>query len=134
MSILASPKFLRTVMLADAASCLATGAAQLAFTAPLAQWLQLPAALLLGTGWFLLAYAAAAVFVGTRQPVPRGWVGLFAAGNLGWAVGCGALPALGLVAPSALGIAFLAAQALTVLVLADLQWMALRRQRVVGWA
>jgi hypothetical protein len=134
MSVFASPRFLRNVMLADAASCLATGALQVGFTPLLAQWLQLPAPLLAGTGWFLLAYAAAAAFVGTRQPVPRGWVGLFAAGNLAWAVGCFAVFGFGLVAPSALGTAWIAAQVLVVLAMADLQWMGLRRQPVAGWA
>jgi hypothetical protein len=49
MSVFSSPRFLRNVMLADAASCLATGALQAAFAAPLAQLLHLSAPLLTGT-------------------------------------------------------------------------------------
>ena len=134
MSIFASPKFLRHVMLADAASCLATGALQVAFTEPLSQLLTLPAPLLAATGWFLLAYAAVAAWVGTRQPVPRAPVLVFAAGNLGWAAGCIALLAGSWVQPNALGVAWVLAQVAVVVVLAELQWTGLRRYPVTGWA
>lgn len=133
MSIFASPRFLRNVMLADAASCLATGALQLAFTATLAELLHLPAPLLLETGLFLVAYAALAAFVGTRDPVPRGWVRLFAIGNFAWALGCVLLLAAGL-APTAFGVAWVLAQLACVAVLAELQWMGVRRAPVAGWA
>ena len=134
MSIFASPRFLRHVMLADAASCLATGALQVAFTQPLSQLLALPAPLLAATGWFLLAYAAVAAWVGTRLPVPRALVAVFAAGNLGWAVGCVALLAVGGLQPTALGYAWVLAQAAVVSVLAELQWTGMRRYPVTGWA
>ncbi|MEO5672256.1 MAG: hypothetical protein ABIR26_16330 [Ramlibacter sp.] len=134
MSIFTSPRFLRNVLLADSASCVATGVLQLMFTEALARLLHLPAALLVGTGWFLLAYAAFVGFIATREPVPRGWVWLLVAGNLGWALGCLALLASGAIAPTALGIAWIAAQAVTVAVLAELQWTGLRRSPVVGWA
>ncbi len=134
MSIFASPRFLRNVLLADAASCIATGALQLAFAAPLAQLLNLPAALLVGTGWFLLAYAATVAFVATRQPVPRPVVGVIVAGNIGWAAGCVALLASGWVQPTALGMAWVLAQAATVAVLAELQFTGLRRANPPGWA
>ncbi|MBA3771711.1 MAG: hypothetical protein H0X13_04255 [Ramlibacter sp.] len=134
MSIFASPRFLRNVLFADAASCLAPGAAQLVFTAPLAQLLNLPVALLSGTGWFLLAYGATVAFVATRDPLPRPLAGLLVVGNAGWAVGCGTLLASGWIAPTALGIAWVLAQAATVAVLAGLQWSGLRHTRTVGWA
>ena len=134
MSVFASPKFLRNVMLADAASCVGTGALQVMFAAPLAQLLHLPGPLLAGTGWFLIAYAAVAGFVATRQPVPRGWVALFAAGNVAWAIMCIGVLANGALAPTALGIAWVLVQAVVVVVLADLQWMGIRRYPVQGWA
>ena len=43
MSTVASPRFLRYVLYADAASCVATGALQLLFTPSLAHLLNLPA-------------------------------------------------------------------------------------------
>lgn len=129
MSIFASPRFLRKVLLADAASCLATGAAQVAATQPLALLLGLPGPLLAGTGWFLLGYAAVVAVVASRDPVPTPLVWVFVAGNIGWAAACVALLASGLLAPTALGIAWVLAQAVTVATLADLQWAGLRRHR-----
>ena len=134
MSVFASPRFLRNVLLADAASCLASGAAQLGFTAALARLLNLPSTLLLGTGVFLVVYGAAVAFIATRNPVPRPVVWLLVFGNLGWAVACIALLASSLVTPTGLGMAWVLAQAACVAVLAELQWTGLRRAPVVGWA
>jgi hypothetical protein len=134
MSIFSSPRFLRTVMLADAATCLATGALQGAFADPLAGWLGLPAALLAATGWFLLGYAAVAAYVGTRQPVPRAPVAVFAVGNLAWGIACLALLAGSWVSPTALGTMWVLAQAVTVFALAELQRLGLKRDPIAGWA
>jgi hypothetical protein len=134
MSIFASPRFLRYVLWADAASCLATGALQLAGGGALAQLLNLPQPLLTATGVFMVAYAAAAAWTATRDPLPRTLVGLFAAGNALWAVGCVALLMAAGLQPSTLGIAWVLAQAVTVAVLAELQWTGLRRMPVPGWA
>jgi hypothetical protein len=125
MTMFASPRYLRVVLWADAASCLASGALQLAALDALPRLLGLPQALLVDTGIFLVAYGLLAAWTATREAPPRGLVALFALGNLAWAVGCGAVIAL--LQPTALGIAWVAAQAATVVVLADLQWMGLRR-------
>jgi hypothetical protein len=116
-------------MALDAASCAATGALQLLFTGALARLTGLSAPLLLGTGIFLLAYAAAAAWMASREQPPRRLIGLVVAGNFGWAAGCVALLALEGAAISALGWAWVLAQALTVVVLAELQWMGLRHSR-----
>ena len=134
MSVFASPRFLRNVLIADAVSCAATGALQVAFTSPLSELFRLPAPLLLGTGLFLLAYAALVAFVGTRSPIPRGLVGLFVAGNFGWALACGALLATSWVSPGVVGQAWVIAQAVTVVVLAELQLAGLKRRTPAGWA
>jgi hypothetical protein len=134
MSLAASPRFLRHVMLADAASCAGTGALQVLFATPFAGLFHMHADLLLGSGLFLLAYAAVAAFVGTREPIPRALVALFAAGNLGWAVACIALVATGTFAPTPLGTLWVGAQVVVVLVLAELQWLGLKRYPVAGWA
>lgn len=127
MSILSSPHFLRRVLWADAASCLATGLLQVLLTGQLARLLGLPEALLTGTGLFLLVYAAAVAIVATRQPLPRPVVWVFVAGNLVWAIDCVALLLGGWVTPTLLGQAWILAQALTVAVLAELQFAGLRR-------
>ena len=129
MSVFASPRFLPNVMWADAASCAATGALQVAFTNALAALTGLPAALLMGTGVFLLAYAALAAFMASRSAPPRTLIGLVIFGNFGWAVACIALLVSGVFAVTALGMAWVLAQALCVVVLAELQWTGLRRTR-----
>ncbi|TFY96961.1 hypothetical protein [Ramlibacter rhizophilus] len=129
MSVFASPRFLRQVLLVDAAACLATGALQLGLTSRLAEALALPGPLLASTGAFLLGYAALAAWVASRQPVPTGWVTLFVAGNAAWGVACIGLLAAGVLAPNAWGQAWVLAQALTVIVLAELQWLGLRARR-----
>jgi hypothetical protein len=134
MSIPASPRFLRNVLFADAASCAGAGGLQVLFTAALAELLNLPAMLLAGTGWFLLAYGTLVAFIATRDHLPRALVWLFMAGNIGWATACVVPLAGGWVAPTALGAAWILAQAATVAVLAQLQWTGLRRTRIPGWA
>ncbi len=129
MSILASPRFLPRVMAADAISCTATGAVQLGLTDTLARLTGLPAVLLTGTGIFLLAYAALAAWMARRPVPPRRLIGLVVAGNLAWAVGGVALLASGLGAQTALGVAWVLAQVVVVVALAQLQWMGLRATR-----
>ena len=127
MSIFSSPHFLRRVLWVDAASCLASGALQLASLDALPRLLGLPEGLLLETGMFLVAYALLAGWIASRPETSRRWVAVFALGNVAWAIGCGVVIAT--LAPAALGVAWVAAQAATVLVLADLQWMGLRHSR-----
>ncbi|HEY3046520.1 MAG TPA: hypothetical protein VGJ72_03500 [Polaromonas sp.] len=126
-SFMSSPNFLRNVLRADALSCVACGLLQVVFTGQMAQLSGLPQALLAYTGEFLLVYAAVVAFVSTRDPLPRPLVWLLLAGNLGWAIACALLLLSGRVAPSMLGTAYVLAQALTVAVLAELQFFGLRR-------
>lgn len=129
MSVFASPRFLPNVMWADAASFAATGALQVAFTDALARLTGLPAPLLMGTGVFLLAYAALAAFMASRSTPPRALIGLVVVGNFGWAVACVALLVSGMFPVTAVGVAWVLAQAVCVIVLAELQWTGLRRTR-----
>ena len=126
-SFMSSPNFLRNVLRADALSCVACGLLQVVFKGQMAQLLGLPPALLAYTGEFLLVYAAVVAFISTRDPLPRPLVWLLLAGNLGWAIACALLLLSGRVAPSMLGTAYVVVQALTVAVLAELQFFGLRR-------
>lgn len=128
-SFFASPRFLSRVMWVDALSCAATGVLQVGFTDALARLTGLPGGLLLATGLFLLAYAAAAAAMARRATPPRTLIGLVAIGNFGWAAACAALLASGLFAVTALGTAWVVAQAVTVVLLAEAQWMGLRATR-----
>lgn len=126
-SILSSPNFLRNVLRVDALSCIACGALQVAFPVAMARLLNLPEGLIAYTGEFLLVYAAIVAFVSTRNPLPRPIVWAVVAGNIGWALACVLLLASGSVSPSMLGVAYVVVQALTVAVLAELQYFGLRR-------
>ncbi len=127
MSLFASPLFLRRVLWADAASCLGCGALQLVALDGLPRVLGLPQPLLAATGAFLVAYAAVVAWIASRRTVPRMLVALCAAGNLGWAAAC--VAAIAWWQPPAAGVAWIALQAACVVVLAELQWMALRATR-----
>ena len=101
----------------------------MAFTGALARITGLPAPLLLGTGLFLLAYAAAAAWMASRSTPPRRLIGLVAIGNAGWAFACIVLLTSGAFTLSALGLAWVLAQVVCVVLLAELQWIGLRRSR-----
>lgn len=129
MSIFASPMFLRRVLQLDALSCAATGGLQVALAAPLAGLLGWPRGLLLGTGLFLLVYAAAVGLLAARRELPSAWVWAVVAANLLWALDCVWLVASGRFGPTPLGQVWVLAQVVVVVVLAELQWMGLRARR-----
>lgn len=105
---------LRTALWTDAAVSGAAGALQLAGGDALAAQFGLPPALSLGTGAFLIGYAAMLVAMARAPRLHAGLLALVVLGNLGWALGCLALPMAGLVDPAALGLAWLLLQALAV--------------------
>lgn len=129
LSHLTSPRFLSRVMWIDAATCAATGVLQLGLTERLASATGLPAGLLLATGWFLVVYALAAAAMAAQATPPRRLIGLVAIGNLGWAVACLVVLASGWFTPTGIGWAWVLVQAVTVVLLAELQWMGLRATR-----
>jgi hypothetical protein len=128
-SVVKHPRFLSRVMGLDALSCALTGGVQVAASDGLARLTGLPAGLLMNTGVFLLVYAVLAAALALRTGPPRTLIGLVAIGNLGWAVACVALLMSGLVAVTGWGTAWVMAQAVTVVLLAELQWMGLRATR-----
>lgn len=127
-SLTSSPNFLRNVLRADALSCIACGLLQVVFTDQMVELLNLPRALVVYSGEFLLAYGALVALLSTRTPMLRPLAWVLIAGNLAWAAGCAVLLFGGSFAPSAIGMAYVAAQALTVIVMAELQYVGLRRQ------
>jgi hypothetical protein len=133
MSIFASPRFLRSVLWADAASGAGTALLQLTASGALASLLGLPSGLLMASGLALLVYVAGAAYLANCDPVPRGPVWALVIGNWAWVAGCVALLLSG-AAGTALGHAYLVVQSVAVAALAELQWMALRRTPVTGWA
>lgn len=126
MTFTLTPRSLRAVLWADAASGAATALLHFAVPGLLGRWLGLAPALLLASGLALLAYVALAGWLATRALPPRGGVLALAIGNIGWAIGCVALLFAG-VAGTALGQAYLVVLAVAVGLLGELQWLAVRR-------
>jgi hypothetical protein len=119
--------FLRRAILADAIFS-GFSAVLLTFGAgALAPLLNLPEPLLLETGLFLITYAALVGWLGTRQSMPKALVISVIAGNAAWTLASIALLFSGAVTPNLLGEAFVAAQAIAVGALAELQYIGLRR-------
>ena len=132
MSVLAyftSPAGLRRVLAFDAISGGGTGLLHLALAGYLSTLLGLPAGLLSATGILLLLYVALAGTLALQASPPRHLLGVLVAGNFAWVAACLVLLFGGAVSPTPLGQAYLVLQALAVLALAELQWMALRRSR-----
>ena len=125
----AKRNFLRFVLMIDAISCLASGISQLAFTRFLSGHLNLPPTLLAATGDFLLVYGAAVAFLATRDHVPRAIIWLLIVGNCVWGLASFAILFGNDLNPAALGKAYIVVQALTVLVLARLQYLCVRARQ-----
>jgi len=119
-------KFLRTVLYADI--LFSTGGALLmAAGAPLlSPMLHLPFALLLGAGLALVPWVLGLAVIVYRSRVQRTVLVDIAGINLLWCAACLGLLASGAIAPNALGIAFIVAQALVVAVFGVLQFVGLR--------
>ncbi|MBJ7409748.1 MAG: hypothetical protein JHD15_05190 [Phenylobacterium sp.] len=121
--------FLRTVIALDAAACGVMGAA-FAFDAGwLAEPLGLSPALMQPVGLFLLPYAAVLAWLASRPALPRLVVWTLVGFNVLWAAESIGLVALGWVQPTTLGLAVVVGQAVAALVVAELQYLALRRAR-----
>ena len=119
--------FLRRAIQADAIFS-GVSAALLTFGAGgLAPLLNLPEALLRETGLFLVAYTALVGWLGTRQSMPKALVAIVIAGNAAWTLASIALLLTDAVTPNLLGEAAIAMQAIVVGVLAELQYIGLRR-------
>lgn len=125
----ASPKFLPRLLLIDG---LATGATALMLilgAEMLAPVLQLPAGLLRIGGAICAPFALWVLMLSRRVAVPHGAMAAVVAINFAW-VAASAWVAFGPTwQPAAFGVAFVCAQALAVLVFAELGWMGLRAMR-----
>ena len=124
--------FLRRVLLADAVLSGATGTLMAIAAAPLSRLLGLPSSLLLAAGVFCLGFAAFVGALAGRAHAPRGILWFVVIGNALWAIDSVVLLVTGWVDPTVLGIAFVLFQAAVVAVLAELQFLGLRRATLVA--
>lgn len=129
LNTLTSATGLRRVLAFDAVSGAGTGALQLGLTGLLSQWLGLSAPLLQGSGLAIFVFVVLAGWLAMQSVPPRAALAALVVGNFAWVAGCLALAFGAAPAVTPLGIVYLMVQAVVVLVLAELQWMALRRTR-----
>ena len=121
------PVFLRRALVLDAVASGATGLMMIAGAGLVEGLLGLPAALLRGAGLVLMPYVAFVIYTGTRETISRPAVWAIIVANVLWAAASAFLLVSGWVAPTALGTAFVIAQAVVVALLGELQYMGLRR-------
>lgn len=113
-------RLLRIALAIDAAGSAPIGLLQTAAAVATARLTGLSASLLLGTGLFMLIYAAALVVMARSASLPQGLVRVVVAGNFAWAVAC--VAAAGLLAGLTLvGVGYLLFQAAAVTAFAILQ-------------
>ena len=122
---------LRRALLADALLSGATGLLLTIAAGPLSALLGLSVGLLRGSGVFILPFAALAAWWGRRSRVGRTPVFALVVCNALWAVDSVLVLLLGWLEPTALGEVFVIGQAVIVAVLAELQFIGLRRSTLV---
>jgi hypothetical protein len=132
MTSIRASSLLRRVLIVDATVSGATGVAMVALADVFASLLQLPVELVREAGIILLPFAAFVAFVASRREPARLAVWTIIALNVVWVVDSIALLFTGWVAPNALGYIFVIAQAAMVLVLADFEYMGLKRSTAVA--
>jgi len=127
---------LRLVLKLDAVTTGAVGAVMLLAAGtvvgdgrPFVVLLGIPLAVLVSVGLFLVVYAAFIWIAGSRRRVSRPGALAAVAINAVYAVGCFVVVAAGWLPLSALGVAFVLAQAAAVALFAALQYLGLRRSQ-----
>jgi hypothetical protein len=132
MTLIHPSRSLKTALAVDAASGAATAALQLALPRLLADTLGLPMALLLETGLFLAGLAVLLAVLARSARVAAPLIRAIVIGNMAWSAACVLLWATGVVAPTALGVAFLLGQAAVVMTLAVWEAFGLKASRPIA--
>jgi hypothetical protein len=132
--MIVSSLLLRRALFADAVFSGASAVLMTPVAGAIAPMLELPEALLRETGLFLIAYTVLVAWLSARQAVPKALVMIVIAGNAAWTLASIALLLSDLVSPNLLGEAVIVAQAIATGVLAELQYLGLRRSRSMATA
>ncbi|WP_223807302.1 hypothetical protein [Montanilutibacter psychrotolerans] len=120
-------RLLRGAVTLDAIASGAIGLPMLLLAAPMSELLALPTMLLRGVGAGLLLWVGLLAWMLTRPQIGKAMAWTVIAINAMWVFDSIALLFSGWVAPNALGYGFVIAQAVAVLVFAELQYFGLRR-------
>lgn len=126
MSIMSSPNLLRYALIGDAVASGATGLLMIAGAGYLSGLFGLPQQLLTITGVILMPFTAMVAYLATRAEPNAGSVWAVILMNLVWVVASAVVLLGGVVSPTMLGYAFIAAQAIVVFAFADFQFFGLR--------
>jgi hypothetical protein len=132
MQTLETSSFRRRILVADALASGATGLLMAFGAGTLQDLLGLPGELLRGAGWSLLPFAALLALLSRHGTLPRAAVVAVIAVNAAWVAGSFLLLVAGGLAPSALGYAFVVGQALTVALLAEMEYVGLGKSPVLA--
>jgi hypothetical protein len=119
--------FVRRVLLVDAATCVAMGLLLSLASGVLSPLLGLPSVLLQYAGLSLFPIAAFMAWVATRTNLSRPGVWVVIAGNALWVVGSAVLLISGWASPTSLGHVFVIVQGVTVALLAELEYVGVRK-------
>jgi hypothetical protein len=124
--------YLKKVLIADAVISGAAAVVMAAGSSMLSGLLGLPSELLLGAGLILVPWVVGLIVVARRESVAASVVVAVIATNFAWAAACLVVAFGPMFATTLLGKAFVAAQAATVALFAELQIIGLRRMRAAG--
>ena len=124
-------KFLRFVLLADAATCLACGLLLTAGRSFLPDLLGLPADLMSYAGVSLFPFAAFLIYAATRKSTSKTMIWATIGLNLLWTIDSFLILLTGYVSPTTIGYIFIVCQAIGVLLFADLEFIGMRKAEVV---
>jgi len=124
---LSPDSFLRRVLVFDAVTCGAMAVLLIAATGVVAGLTGLPAEVLRGAAIILIPFALFLVALARQQTPSAGGVKAVIAINILWVVASAALLLSGRVDPTLLGTAFVIAQALAVLGIAELEIVGFKR-------
>jgi hypothetical protein len=127
--MIASSLLLRRALLGDAVFSGTSAALIAPASGAIAPILELPEGLLREIGLFLIVYTVLVAWLSARQTVPKALVMIVIVGNAAWTLASIALLLSGLVSPNLFGQAVIVAQAITTGVLAELQYIGLRRSQ-----
>ena len=125
---LRTPSLLRKALWLDALSSAGMAVLLLLIATTLAPLLGLDAALLRGVGVSFVPFVALVAWTASRDRIPRAAAGWVIGLNAVWVVGCLVIVLMGWLQPTTLGSAFIVAQALFVGVMAELQFIGLKRE------
>lgn len=123
--------FLRYVLFADAATCIACGLLLSTGNASLEKMLGLPSALMFYAGISLFPFAAFLIYAATRKSISKTFIWLIIGLNLLWTIDSFLLLVSGYAAPTTPGYVFVIFQAIGVLMFADLEFIGLRKAEVI---